>query len=215
MEPPPEPHFLWSVRYDPFDLLFRRITFEAEIAWGDLPFSFELAPSYIFDAISSELDESGVEIAARIAWYVQGDALEGFWVKAHAEFETFQATLLRDYNGDETYDGKPHADYCDSDSETGTCSRNVNSMILGLMIGMSSVFGKNGGFALTGGIGIGVALAEPARLEVQQCTEEDRLAGNEHCVGRPSDNNGALYYEYYSDYERIQPLGSLSLGVTF
>jgi len=205
---------LWSVRYDPFDLLFRRVTFEGEIAWRSLPFSLEIAPSYIFDAISSELDEQGFEIAARIAWYVQGDALRGFWVKAHVEYETFQATLFREAEED-VYFGKPNSDVCDADSETGTCSRNVNSMIVGMMIGMSSVFGKNGGFALTGGIGIGVALAEPAKLEVQQCTADDRLAGDEHCPSNVNDMSGNLAYEYYNDFERIQPIGSLSLGVTF
>jgi hypothetical protein len=202
------------VRYDPFDLLFRRVTFEGEIAWGPLPFSLEIAPSYIFGAMSSEFEEEGFEIAARIAWYVQGDALRGFWVKAHAEYENFTATLLR---GDEDngYFGKPGPD-CDLESETGKCTRNIDSMIVGLMIGMSSVFGKNGGFALTGGIGIGVALAEPAKLEVQQCTAEDRLPpGNEHCVGQPVTTSGGLSYEYYDGFERIQPIGSLSLGVTF
>jgi hypothetical protein len=186
------------LRYDPFDLILRRVTLEAEIAWGDLPFSVELAPSYIFDSTIGEIDEQGFDIAARIAWYIQGNALKGFWLKAHFNFEYFQATLHNEIA--EGVDlGTPHPDHCDADSAPGTCSRNVNTAVLGLMLGSSLVFPGSGGFALTGGIGLGGALADERRLEV---------VGTSEVPGR--------FYVYYDDFgKRLKLLGTLSLGITF
>ena len=73
------------------------------------------------------------------------------------------------------------------------------------MIGNSLVLPGDGGFALTGGIGIGVALADPIDQRVD-CTEADAAAGEcDRIVTRT----------LYDKTGRIQLLGSLSLGVTF
>ena len=199
VEKPPKECCLWSLRYDPFDLILRRVTLEAEVAWGDLPFSAEIAPSYIFDSTIDEIDEQGFDIAARIAWYIYpGDALKGFWLKAHFNFEYFQSTLYNEI-GEEQFEGTPHPDYCDADSEPGTCSRNVNTAVLGLMLGASMVFPGTGGFALTGGMGLGGAMAKEKRLEVD---------GTPTAPGR--------FYTYYDEFgKRLKLLGTLSLGITF
>jgi hypothetical protein len=195
---PPKKCCLWSLRYDPFDLILRRVTLEAEVAWGDLPFSIELAPSYIFDSVIEEIKEEGFDIAGRITWYIQGDPLKGFWLKAHFNFEYFQATLYNEVEEDQ-FVGTPHTEHCDSDSEPGTCSRNVNTAVLGLMLGSSFVFPNTGGFALTGGIGLGGAMADEKRLEV---------IGTNEVPGR--------FYVYYDEFgKRLKLLGTLSLGVTF
>jgi len=216
-EPPPKPCCLWSVRYDPFDLLSAQVTFEGEIALGSLPLSVEVAPSWIFDSFADEIDESGFDIAARFGWYVGGDALDGFWVKFNAQYENFSSTLYRGDTDAEVYFGKPGA-MCDGDSETGTCTLTIDSFVLGLMVGNSVVFGRNGGFALTGGIGVGVALAEEVRMEVDQCEQVD--SGTEHCPAGTSDLSGPIRTTYYEGASlgrggRIRLLGTLSLGVTF
>ena len=212
---PPEPDTLfWSIRYDPFDLLFRRVTIEGEIALGTLPLSFELAPSWIFDSPSENLEEEGFDIAARFVWYVQGRPLEGFWVKAHVNFERFKATLFRE-STDGTFFGKPNPEHCDADSATGTCSRDVDSFHVGAMVGNSTVFGDDGGFALTGGIGIGVALADAVTMSVDPCTADDAATGNPHCPANIIDEGGAVGTSYYDKSGRIRLLGSLSLGISF
>src|SRR5690606_24439476 len=134
--------------------------------------SVELAPSWVFDSPADGVDERGFSLAARFAWYVQGKPLEGFWVKAHAEFESFEATLFRGDLNNEVYFGMPNPDFCDADSETGSCKKTINGFILGAMIGNSTVFGDDGGFAISGGIGIGVAVTGSETLEVLQCLEQ-------------------------------------------
>ena len=213
-EPPPKHTHLFSIRYDPFDLLFRRVTFEGEVALGSLPLSIELAPAWIFDSPSEGFEEKGFDMSMRFVWYVQGEPLEGFYVKAHAQFETFQATMFR---GDPSSPvGAPDPTLCDDDSPTGTCSRNVNSWIFGAMIGDSIVFGKKWGFALNGGIGIGVAVADPAELAVLSC-EDPSVRGGPHCPTGSADPVGdrPWGYTYYDKAGRIRLLGSLSLGVTY
>jgi hypothetical protein len=217
LEPPPKPCCLWSLRYDPFDLIHGQVTLEGEIALGDLPLSIELVPSWIFDNFSDAVDEQGFDIAARFGWYVQGDALRGFFLKAHAEFQWFEATLFRGDLDGEQYFGKPGA-MCNTDSATGTCTLDVNSFLLGLMIGNSSVFGDDGGFALTGGLGVGVAIAQELSLEVQPCSDEDVAAGNAHCSA--ADNGPVDRLVYFEGAGlgrggRVNIIGSLSLGVTF
>ncbi len=208
-EPPPEDTLFWSVRYDPFDLLFRRITFEGEVALGSLPLSVELVPSFIFDSPSEGLEDSGIDIGARFVWYIMGDPLEGFYLKAHFNYEHFSSTLFReDVNGD--FIGVPASD-CDADSEPGTCTKTVASAIFGLMLGTAIVLPGDGGFAINGGIGIGVAVADPVTLRVNPCTVEAVGAGRCDVV----DDGTPVFAEYYNKAGRIKLLGSLSLGVTF
>jgi len=214
-EPPPPDTLLWSVRYDPFDLLFRRITVEGEVALGDLPLSVEFAPSYIFDSTSEGIDEKGFDLAARFAWYIQGRPLEGFWLKANAEYERFEATLYRGDLENEVFFGRPNPQFCDPDSATGTCRRTLQSFILGAMIGNSTVFGSDGGFAISGGIGIGVAVTGSERLEVLPCTDEARLGGDPNCPVSERDDGEGVFTTYNDKAGRIRLLGSLSLGITF
>ncbi|MEQ9318069.1 MAG: hypothetical protein RIF41_02880, partial [Polyangiaceae bacterium] len=202
-ETPPRDTLLWSVRYDPFDLLFRRVSFEAEIALGSLPLSIELAPSWIFDSPSEGVSESGVSLGARFGWYILGDPLTGLFLKAHFAYEHYKSTLFGNLDSDNP--GGTPAAVCNDDSEDGTCSVTAKSAIVGLMIGNSLVLPGDGGFALTGGIGIGVALADPIDQRVD-CTEADAAAGEcDRIVTRT----------LYDKTGRIQLLGSLSLGVTF
>jgi hypothetical protein len=198
------------VRYDPFDLLFRRVTFEGEIRLFG-PITFQLTPSWIFDSPSQDFEDSGFAIGGNIAWYVQGDAMRGFWVKAHVGYEVFDSTLFREFS-DGVFRGKP-ADDCDDDSAPGTCTRTVQSTIVGLMIGSSTVFGRDGGFAINGGIGIGAALADPVELRVDPCTSQDVVAGHAACP--VADGESSVAGTFYDKTGRIQFLGSLGLGVAF
>ena len=202
----------WSARVDPFDLLFRRATLEFELAWGDLPLTAEASASWIFDSPSDGLSESGVDLAARIGWYVGGEPLKGFYIKANLGYETFNATLERDV-GDGTFLGVPNAALCDSDSAPGTCSKQVSSTVLGLLVGNSAVFGADGGFSISGSIGIGVALADTVELQVDPCTPADVQSGV--CSGFEGPNASSLRTTYYDASARIRLLGSLGLGVTF
>ena len=183
--------------------MFRRVSFEAEIALGSLPLSIELAPSWIFDSPSEGVSESGVSLGARFGWYILGDPLTGLFLKAHFAYEHYKSTLFGNLDSDNP--GGTPAAVCNDDSEDGTCSVTAKSAIVGLMIGNSLVLPGDGGFALTGGIGIGVALADPIDQRVD-CTEADAAAGEcDRIVTRT----------LYDKTGRIQLLGSLSLGVTF
>jgi hypothetical protein len=165
----------WSIRYDPFDLLLRRLSFEAEIAIIG-PLTLEIVPSWIWGSPSEDIDESGFAFGANLAIYFEGRPMRGFWLKAHFGYETFEATLTH------------------PDPSVGTSDvDDVSTALLGGMIGSSSVFGRNGGFIISGGIGIGVALADSKRLELPD----------------------GYYYEYYDKAGRIQLLGSFALGVAF
>jgi len=203
----------WSVRFDPFDLLTRRVTMAAEIALGRLPFSVEVTPKYIFDSASDSLDEKGFDVGGRLAWYPGGSALRGLWVKAHVEYENFRSTLTREGIGGPL--GKPDPNLCDADSAPGTCSRRVSSTIVGLLVGSTQVFGANGGFAVSGGIGIGAALAGATDLAVLPCTKTDVADGNPSCAAAEGPGASGLSFRYYDDASRVRLLGSMSLGVVF
>jgi hypothetical protein len=153
--PPPPPRerrepscCRFAVRYDPFDLIYRRVTFQGEIGVVG-PLSIEIEPSWIWGSPREFVDEEGFAIAANVGLYVSGDYLEGFFVKGHVGYERFDATLT-------------HPDIAGQrDTET------VSSPIVGLLIGSSSIWGNDDlGFNLSGGIGIGVALGEKTTLFV-------------------------------------------------
>lgn len=132
------------MRFDPFDLLFRRLSFQAELAlWG--PLSIEAEPQWIFGSSTDHLDTQGGALAGNFLVYFTGRALEGFYAKATVGFEKFTATL--------------------TDEELAiTTEKDVASPILGLSIGSSTVFGDEYGFNLAGGVGIGFATAEMVEL---------------------------------------------------
>src|SRR5262249_19686925 len=150
--PPPAPKpstcCRWSVRMNPFDLIFRRLSFEGEVAIIG-PLSVEVNGSWIFGALDENLDEKGYAFGTNVGFYFMNvgntsvKPLQGMWLKAHFGYENYRATLTN------------------PDLQTSTTSSRLGSAILGAMIGSSTVFGQNGGFALSGGIGIGVALAKP------------------------------------------------------
>jgi len=186
------------------------------------PLTVQLSPSWIFNSPAEGFEESGFDIGADIAWYPlatfsDGRVMKGIWVKAHFEYEWFEATMFRDLLGNETYTGVPDPELCDADSETGTCTKTIQSAIVGALFGGSWVYGSRaGGFIVSGGIGIGVALAETVALQVNPCTEADVTAGSPHCTGgaEPAGSAG-LQATYYNKSDRIRLLGSLSLGIAF
>jgi hypothetical protein len=135
----------FAVRFDPFDLLFRRLSFQTELAiWG--PLSIEAEPSWIFGAGTENLDLQGGALQGNFLVYFTGKALKGFYAKAIVGFEAYEATLV--------------------DPELKkTAKDDLASPILGLAIGSSAVFGEEFGFNLAGGIGIGFATAEKKTLQ--------------------------------------------------
>jgi hypothetical protein len=136
----------------------------------------EIVPSYIF---GSPYDN----IAGNVAFYPGGAVLRGFWLKAHIGWEGYNAVLTH------------------SQADVATSSlvdrKYVSSPIFGGMIGSTTVFGRNGGFAISGGIGIGVATANPVMLTAHAAGFQDEVT------------------ILYDKAGRIQLLGSLSLGATF
>lgn len=192
--PPPPPRekkepecCRYAIRYDPFDLISRRVTFQGEVGIIG-PLAIEIEPSYIwgdpagvFSNGESLIDASGFAIAANVGLYVSGRYLEGFFVKAHFAYETFDATLT----------------HPDIPENTGT--EKLSAPILGLMIGSSNIWGNDDvGFNLSGGIGIGAALADKVTLIA------------------PGDATHADFgITYYGDDDVIRLIGSLGLGVAF
>jgi hypothetical protein len=184
--PPPPPKRAtccrFSIRYDPFDLLFRRLTFEGEVAIIG-PLAIELVPSWIFGSIQDGLDARGFAIAGNIAFYPGGVPLRGFWVKAHVGWEGYHGTFTHSQAG--STEGATQDEHY------------VSSPILGAMFGSTSVFGRNGGFAISGGIGIGVATASSVTFRATAPGFADEVL------------------TVYDKAGRIQLLGSLSLGASF
>lgn len=134
------------MRFDPFDLLFRRLSFQTELViWG--PLAIEAEPSWIFGSSTEYLDMSGGALQGNFLVYFTGRALNGFFAKASVGFEKFSATLTHP-------SGKVSA------------TEEIATPILGLGIGSSNVFGDEYGFNLAGGVGIGYATADKVSLKV-------------------------------------------------
>ncbi len=170
----------WSARFDPFDLLFRRLSFMGEVAIVG-PLSIEAKGSWIFDSSTEGLSEKGFAIGSNIVFYfLELKAFKGMWLKAHASFESFNATISSP--GD----------------ASRTNSTRVKTGIFGGMIGDTMVFGRNGGFALSGGIGIGAASASALTLT------------------SPRDQFGAVnQVTFFEKADRIRLLGTFGVGVAF
>jgi hypothetical protein len=165
---------------NPFDLLFRRVSLEAEVAIIG-PMSIQLSPTWIFGSPAEGIDASGWALAGDVGVYFEGKALKGFWLKAHVGYESYTATLTHPLLPDVTGSG------------------DVSSAILGGMIGNTQIFGRDGGFSLSGGIGIGAALADP--VSIVAVSNNPRVASVE-----------AVFYDKAG---KIQILGTFGLGVTF
>jgi opacity protein-like surface antigen len=170
----------WSARFDPFDLLYRRLSFQAEVAVVG-PLAVEGKGSWIFDSTDEFLTEKGFALGGNIVFYfLELKAFKGMWLKAHASFESFNATITN------------------PNDASLTNSTRVKTGIFGGMIGDTVVFGRNGGFALSGGIGIGGATAKALTL----ASPPDRL-GN------------VLEVSFFEKTDRIRLLGTFGLGVAF
>jgi hypothetical protein len=135
----------FSVRFDAFQLIFRRAAVEAEVKIAG-PFSVGVEPAWIWGGATDGLDEQGFQLLGFFAWTFYGPVLRGFWVRAVGGFEAFDATLT-------------HPDFEDVQVKKG-----VASGIFGLMIGDSVVFGENGGVTLSGSIGAGVATSDAVEV---------------------------------------------------
>lgn len=168
------------MRYDPFDLVYRRMTFQGEIAIYKL-FAIEIVPTWIFGSPSSGLDEKGFAIAGRAVFYLSGEALRGFWLKAHFGYENFSATFTNPGDANDVSD-----------------PQHFGSAIIGVLFGDTWVIPKDGGFALSGGIGIGYATAGKATITTK---------GN--------GLNGPVQTTLYDGFDKVRLLGSVGLGVAF
>lgn len=135
-----------GIRFDPFDLIFRRMSFQAEVGiWG--PFSLEVEPSWIFGSSTENVDTKGGALAGNFLVYFTGRYLRGFYVKASVGFEKYEATLT-------------------DEQLKKTATADVASPVLGIGIGSSTIFGNDDvGFNLAGGVGIGFATADPVTLQ--------------------------------------------------
>jgi hypothetical protein len=190
------------VRVNPFDLLFGRLTLEGEVAIIG-PLAIEVAPSWIWGSPTTELlDEKGFAIAGNIAFYLQGKRLQGFWIKAHVGWETFEATRTHSFLPECTQAQRALKDVMCAMAGTAR----VSSAILGGMIGTSTVFGKNGGFILSGGIGIAGATAPP--VAVVALSKDEKTPTDPDPI--PSE-----IQVYYEGTGKIKLLGALSLGIAF
>ncbi len=82
----------FAVRFDPFNLLFRRLSFQGEVAIIG-PLSIEIEPSWIFGSPADNVNAKGFSILGDVAFYLTGKAPQGFFIKAVAAYETFNATV--------------------------------------------------------------------------------------------------------------------------
>lgn len=188
--PPPQPPkdapcCRWSIRVDPFNLIFRRLTFQAEVRIVG-PLAIEFTPSWIFGSPYEDIETEGYSLGGNLVFYFMSigsrKQMQGMWLKAHATYEHFDAELTNRY-------------LTSSKSTTP-----VGTAILGGMIGSSTVFGQNGGFVLSGGIGIGVATSDPVTLTAP---------------GDPKRNIPDYQATLFEKIDKIRLLGSFGLGVEF
>ncbi|HEY4120019.1 MAG TPA: hypothetical protein VGM56_19275, partial [Byssovorax sp.] len=138
LPPPPPTCCRWSARFDPFDLVYRRLTFIGEFAVAG-PFAVQIEPTWIFGSSIADTDAKGFAIAGDAVFYLGGRALRGFWLKAHGGYERYQATVTNHF------------------VPTNSTTQTLSSGILGALFGSSLIFGRDGGFALSAGLGIGYA----------------------------------------------------------
>lgn len=156
----------------------RRMSFEGELGIIG-PLSVQLTPSWIFGSSDEFMDASGWALSGAVGVYFEGKALRGFWLKGHAGYESYDATL--------THRNDPSA----------TATKEISSWIFGGSIGNTTVFG-DGGFSLSGGIGIGFATADPITL-----------------VAESKKTASAEVRQFYGKSDSISILGTFGVGVTF
>src|SRR5262249_10583288 len=138
---------------------------------------------------SENLDEKGFSLAGDVGIYFEGQALRGFFLKAYAAYESFTATLT-------------HPDFPDLPPDADSQKR-LHTAVFGGTIGSTTIIGphggRDGGFILSGGIGIGVATADPVTLRVRS----------------PISSVEDVEATYFDKVGRIRLLGSFALGAVF
>lgn len=142
---PPRP-LRWSLRFDPFDLIMRRLTFHAEVGVAG-PFAVEVVPSWVWSSPLQGIEEEGFSIAGNAVFYLSGQAFRGMWLKAHFAYENYSA-VVSDPAG-EQFSSEP---------------KRFGSAVLGVLFGDTWVIPRSGGFVLSGGIGVGVTTAPKAEI---------------------------------------------------
>lgn len=203
--PPPKPSpsscCRFSVRFNPFDLLLRRMTIEAEVAVIG-PLTIEIVPSWIWGSPYPLQETRGFALAGRFGGYFSGKPNRGFWLKGHVGYESFAVEVVNERTMARTFS-----------------TENVKSPVLGGMIGSSTVFGRNGGFIISGGLGIGVATA--SRQTVTACASPKLVSDSgapllepTECLEQPEGPPDERIH-FYDKLGRMQLLGSFALGVAF
>jgi hypothetical protein len=170
----------WSLRHDPFDLVYRRLTFQAEVVVYKF-FALEVAPSWIFGSPYSGVSGKGFAIAGRANFYLSGEALRRLWLKAQVGYEEYYAQFSNP-----------------ADATDITAPQHVGSAVLGILFGDTWVIPRDGGFALSGGIGIGYATANKVTLT----TSGSAIAPMAQTT-------------LYDNLDKVRLLGSVELGVAF
>ena len=144
-------------------------------------FALEVAPSWIFGSPYAGIDGKGYSIAGRAVFYLSGEAFRGFWLKAHVGYEHYDATLTNP-----------------ADASDVSAPRTLGSAILGVLFGDTWVIPRDGGFALSGGIGVAFATASKVTLTTNGTV-----------------NAPPAQASLYDGFDKVRLLGSVGLGVAF
>jgi hypothetical protein len=177
-----------SIRINPLDLIFQRFSAELEYALAG-PISIELDPTYIFGNPGQSEDgysSTGVGIRGGFGVWFQGHALRGWFLKGLAQYshESYSATRTPD-----------------SFSQGWTS--------YGLLVGSQTVFGRDGGFTLSGGIG---AMYTP-NAPYQSLSVDTVNATSPVCSDHDTRSPGGLVV--CVGPRTVDVIGQLALGYTF
>ena len=156
--------------------MYRRLTFQGEVAIYKF-FALELVPTWIFGSPDTGVSESGFSVAGRAVFYLTGEAFRGFWLKAHVAYENFSATLTNP-----------------AEPTDVSAPQRESSAVLGVLFGDTWVIPRDGGFALSGGIGIAYATASKSTINTPSMQYSTTL---------------------YDGFDKVRLLGSVGLGVAF
>lgn len=129
-KPPPPPEPFLSIRINPIDIFFKRISLEGEVALIDY-LSFEVAPTYIFGLANSDGEDyttTGAGVAAKLGFWPSGRSLRGFYLKGVGEVMRYSA-------------------------ESSVDKIAFTEPALGMMLGSQTIFGGDSGFTFSAGIG--------------------------------------------------------------
>jgi hypothetical protein len=129
--PHSEPCCTASIRINPLELVFQELSMEGELALIG-PLSIEIGPKYLFGVPGSKSDgytAKGYGVDGKLGIWFQGTALRGFF-------------------------GKVVAEYTHTNVSTDYEQVAINNSAYGLLFGSQTIFGRDGGFTLSGGIGV-------------------------------------------------------------